>query len=411
MSFADEPAPSHGLRVAYLTSRYPATSHTFIHREVGALRAIGVCVDTFSVRPPSAPELQCERLHEEWLSTFTLLQQPLYRFVTAHISTIATRPLSYLRTFWTALEHREPGLGGLFRGLAHFVESVLLARVLVRRRITRLHNHFANSGATVGYLAAQLVGLRWSFTIHGISETDYPAGLMLARKINAADFVACASYFGRAQAMRLVSPAHWDKLHVVRCGLSMEMLPPLKPKRNRATKRLICVGRLSPEKGHAGLLQAFSAAAKELGPLELVIIGDGPESQRLRALSTELGVSNMVHFAGRCGEQLTLEQIRDADILVLPSFMEGLPIVLLEALALGTPVIASRVAGIPELIEHCKTGLLFTPSRWDELKEMIQLLLRDEALAKRLSGAGRSVVASEFRLENSAKRLRELLSA
>ena len=107
----------------------------------------------------------------------------------------------------------------------YFAEALVLARELRRRKIGRLHNHFANAGAIVGYLAAGLLRIPWSFTMHGISETDYPAGLLLAKKIQAAEFVACVSYFGRAQAMRLVAPDQWPKLHVVRCGLALDRLP------------------------------------------------------------------------------------------------------------------------------------------------------------------------------------------
>ena len=210
------------MRLAYLTSQYPATSHTFISREVAALRTLGLRLDTFSIRPPSALELKDEAVADESRDTFTVLKQPATTFIAAHAATLASWPLAYFRTFGLALRHRPPGLRGLGLSLAHFAEAILLARALKRRGITRLHNHFANSGATVGLLATRLLGLPWSFTMHGISETDYPAGLLLGRKIEAADFVACVSFFGRAQAMRLVDPEQWPKLHVVRCGLPME---------------------------------------------------------------------------------------------------------------------------------------------------------------------------------------------
>src|SRR4029079_3715465 len=109
--------------------------------------------------------------------------------------------------------------------------------------------------------ATRLLGIGWSFTMHGISETDYPAGLMLGRKIEAAEFVACVSFFGRAQGMRLVAPEHWEKMHVVRCGLPFDRLP-RSGRRDSEAKTIICVGRLSPEKGQAGLLRAFSGLHK-----------------------------------------------------------------------------------------------------------------------------------------------------
>jgi glycosyltransferase involved in cell wall biosynthesis len=290
--------------------------------------------------------------------------------------------------------------------MAHFAEAVVLSQELRRRGISRLHNHFANSGATVGYPAASLLGLPWSFTMHGISETDYPAGLMLGRKIGAAEFVACVSYFGRAQAMRLVTPEHWAKLHVVRCGMPMANLP--AHAREGSATRFICVGRLSREKGQAGLLEAFASMCRDHRNVELRFVGDGPERDQLRARADELGIADRVSFAGRLGEQDTLEQIAGADILVLPSFMEGLPIVLMEAMAIGTPVIASRVAGIPELVEDGKSGLLFTPSDWRALSECMRRLVSDEPLRETLARAGRTAVASEFDIKRSANRMRDL---
>src|SRR3954447_4989852 len=397
------------LWIGYLTSQYPATSHTFISREVAALRGLGVALDTFSIRLPTSAELKDDAIAAESRDTFTVLQLPETRIVGAQLATLLTDPIGYFRTLGLALGHRPPGLRGLGLSLAHFAESVVLARELRRRGITRLHNHFANSAATVGFLVTRMLRMPWSFTMHGISETDYPAGLLLGRKIEAAEFVACVSYFGRAQAMRLVTPDHWSKLHVVRCGLPLSELPKHAPPRR--AKSLIAVGRLSPEKGQAGLLEAFAEVSRDHDALQLVLVGDGPEAERLRAQAGELGIAERVRFAGRLSEQDTLRQIAAADILVLRTFMEGLPIVLMEAMAMGTAVIASRVAGIPELVEDDQNGLLFTPSNWDELASCIRRLVDDDALREKFAGWGRTKVAAEFDIERSAERLRELLAS
>jgi glycosyltransferase involved in cell wall biosynthesis len=294
-------------------------------------------------------------------------------------------------------------------GIAHFAESVLLARELRKRGTTHLHNHFANSAATVGLLASRLLGLRWSFTMHGISETDYPAGLMLGRKIEAADLVVCVSWFGRAQGMRLVDQREWEKMHVVRCGLPFDRIPLKSPA--AVKKTIICVGRLSPEKGQAGLLRAFAKVRSSHPELELRLVGDGPERGALEALAEELGVSSAVTFAGRLPEEETLTEIARSDLLVLPSFMEGLPIVLMEAMAVGVPVIASRVAGIPELVEDGATGLLFTPSNWDELASGIDRLLGDGTLQANLAERAKAKVATEFDTRKSATQLARLFTS
>lgn len=246
--------------------------------------------------------------------------------------------------------------------------------------------------------------------MHGISETDYPAGLMLGRKIEAADLVVCVSWFGRAQGMRLVDPLEWEKMHVVRCGLPFDRIP-LKSPAAAGKKTIVCVGRLSPEKGQAGLFHAFAKVRPSHPELKLRLVGDGPERSALESLAKELGVSSAVTFAGRLPEEETLAEIARSDLLVLPSFMEGLPIVLMEAMAVGVPVIASRVAGIPELVEDGKTGLLFTPSNWDELASAIDRLFGDETLQTRLAERAKAKVAAEFDTRKSAAELARLFTS
>jgi glycosyltransferase involved in cell wall biosynthesis len=173
-------------------------------------------------------------------------------------------------------------------------------------------------------------------------------------------------------------------------------------------KRIISVGRLSPEKGQAGLIEAFASVASEFKDAELVFVGDGPAAQDLRVRAAGTAVADRISFLGRLGEEETLEQIAGSEILVLSSFMEGLPIVLLEAMAVGTAVIATRVAGIPELVEDAKSGLLFTPSKWDELAACLRRLLQDKTFRGELAENGRQAIATEFNIKRSAQDLRTL---
>jgi glycosyltransferase involved in cell wall biosynthesis len=394
------------LRLAYLTSQYPATSHTFIRREVSALRIAGLDLQTFSVRAPGTAELKSAIDQREAAQTFTLLGQSPVAFARAHLGELLQRPGRYIRTLLLALRHRAPGVKPALLSLAHFTEAILLAAELRRRGIDHLHNHFANSGATVGLLASRQANIRWSFTIHGISEFDYPAGLLLGEKITAASFIACVSYFGRAQAYRLVDSQEWDKLTVVRCGLELDQLPEAEPGAE-TRMRMILVGRLSAEKGIAGLLEALAMLEPAQRP-ELTIVGDGPLRAELDALVARLALDDNVAFLGRLPEAETLAAIARSDALVLPSFMEGLPIVLMEAMALGKPVIATRVAGIPELVSDGENGLLFTPSNWPELAEKIARLATDLLLQQRLGTAGQATIAAKFDIKQSAEILLRL---
>ena len=385
------------MRIAYLVSQYPAPSHTFIRREIEALRARGLDIRTFSVRRPSEVERALDGDTAAYDETTYLLPMSLERLLAAHAAALGTRPIAYLSVLRLALGHRAPGAKALLWSLFHFMEAIVLAHALRRDGTDHLHNHFANAGANVGLLASRYLDLPWSLTLHGISETDYPAGLLLARKIAAARFVACVSWFGRAQAMRITPVEHWPKLSIVRCGLALAEMPTAKlPKSSGGEHRIVCVGRLSPEKGHFGLLDALAALRANGVRARLVLVGDGPERERIERHSAQLKLDDMVVFKGRLGERDTLAEIATATILVLPSFMEGLPIVLMEAMALGVPVVASRVAGVPELIEDGVEGFLFRPSDWTDLAEKMTRLLTDDGLRDRMKLAARAKIKDEF---------------
>lgn len=393
------------MRIAYLVTEYPAASHTFIRREVNALRARGISIATFSVRRPAPETVVSIRDRMSVEDTWYILPPSLISLATAHSTGLFGSPLRYFRALCASFRHRVPGLRGLAFSLIYFAEAIILAHELQRRRIDHLHTHFANSGGIVGFLASHYLQLSWSFTLHGISETDYPAGVLLSAKIEAARFVACASYFGRAQAMRVVSSEHWSKIFVVRCALDLTDIPSRISHGPNVRPRLISVGRLSPEKGHIGLLEALAKVRASGVDADLAIVGDGPERARIEKVIDSLNLRANVVLKGRLDEQATLLQIASADILVLPSFMEGLPVVLMEAMALGLPVIASRVAGIPELVTDNENGLLFCPTDWDELAEKLNRLVADSELRQRLGRAGRSKIEEVFEINRAVEPL------
>lgn len=395
-------------RIGYLTSQYPAPSHTFIRREIAQLRSMNHDITSYSIRRPVSG-LESPRDVAAQDETYYVLQAGLFAYASAHVRAVITRPVRYFSTLFKAMGHRVPGARAFVWSVFHFAESIVLAERLERDGITHLHNHFANSAATVGMLAAGFNDISWSLTLHGISETDYPAGLLLARKIKAANFVSCVSWFGRAQAMRIVPVDQWDKFHTIRCGIALDELPPAATeKSNRRRKQIICVARLSSEKGHPGLLQAFAGLIQDGHDAELVLVGDGPEQDAIRATSERLSVVDRVRFAGRLSEVDTLTEIADSDVLVLPSFMEGLPVVLMEGMALGIPVVASRVAGVPELIDHEHSGLLFDPADWDGLQSALASSLGNEGEALERATRAREKIKREFDIQIAVAALPQL---
>lgn len=387
------------MKVAYLTSQYPATSHTFIRREVEALRRAGVEVSTFSIREPSGEEQADPENVSAFQSTTYILPPRVSRLWGSHWRCFFQHPVRYLLTLREALRHRVPGLFSGFYSLFYFSEAMILANGLDKQQIRHLHNHFANASATVGYLATLYLGIDFSLTLHGISEFDYPAGLLLRTKLQHARFVACVSHFGRAQAMRMTSPQEWSKMVIVRCGIDTTRFAPDADAPENPRPRLLHVGRLSAEKGQAGLIAAFAEVRQRGVDAELRIIGEGPLEAALRQQVLELGLTDHCVFLGRQGEQGVLDELRKADAFVIASFMEGLPVVLMEALACQVPVIAPRVAGIPELVVHDQTGLLFTPGDWSDLGDQIHLLLSDGARRQRLALEGRQRTLRDFDID------------
>jgi colanic acid/amylovoran biosynthesis glycosyltransferase len=395
-------------RIAYLISEYPKPSHTFIRREIAALRRVGVDIVPFSIRPTlQTLTTELERAARD--ETQAVLGRSPLSYVAAILGAFLRRPGRTWSTLRLALRHRAPGAKGMLWTLFYFVEAIFLTGLLRQAGATRLHNHFGQGGATVGMLAAHFNDIPWSLTLHGVSETDYPAGLLLGEKIARADFVACASWFMRAQGMRVAQPAHWGKLHVVRCGVDLAALPQPQSGGDEPV-RFICVARLSPEKWHRGLLEAFAVVRKKTPGARLIIVGDGPLRPELEELVAALGVQEAVIFHGALDEAATLVAVAGADVLVLPSLLEGLPVSLMEAMALGKPVISSNVAGIPELVRDGRNGLLFPPSESGALAQHMITLATDRPLRERLGAAGKITVAEEFAIDTAVKPLFALLA-
>jgi glycosyltransferase involved in cell wall biosynthesis len=206
------------------------------------------------------------------------------------------------------------------------------------------------------------------------------------------------SHFGKAQAMRITPPGDWSKFHLVRCGLELDALPPVTgdAQQPQPGGTIICVGRLSPEKAQSGLIDAFATLAARHPGWRLVLVGDGPDRQALEQQVERSGLGDRVEFVGRLPERATLVAIARSDLLVLPSFMEGLPVVLMEAMALGVPVVSSNVAGIPELIDHGTTGLLFPASDWNALSAAIERMITDPAQGRQMAAMAKQRIAAEF---------------
>lgn len=402
------------MKVGYVVSKYPAISHTFIQREVLALRERGVEVETFSIRRTPTQELLSDTDHDEASRTWSVLPVSLKRVVATHAAEFIASPLLYLKTLRFAVAHRPAGFKNFKKSVCYFAEAVLLAVQCRHQQIERLHAHFVNSGGEVALIASRHLNIPWSCTLHGLSDYGNPAANQLSKKIAAAEAVVCVSDYGRSQAMLSSSPDQWNKLHVVRCGLSNDSFVATNTSTQdsgSATLRLLTVGRLAPEKAHAGLLQAIATATNAGAKVHLSIIGDGPLRTDLERQTKELGLSECITFLGAQPPSVVRKHIGQSDVNVMSSLMEGLPVALMESQAQCRPVIAPSVAGIPELVRHNENGWLFTASRWDELAQcIIEAASMERPQLQNLGAAGRDRVAQLHSIDASAKTLALLFS-
>jgi glycosyltransferase involved in cell wall biosynthesis len=408
-------------RVAYLVSAFPAVSHTFIARELDALRARGVDVVTMSIRKTPADQLLSDADRRAADETFSVFPLRKLRFVAAHLRAALTRPGRYVSTLRLALAMSPGGARANLWQLFYFAESILVWSQCRRRRVRHIHAHFANVASAVALLAAEFGapdGFAWSYTMHGYTEFDEVRRYALAEKTRRAAFVACISDFCRSQLLKLVEPEYWDKLVVVHCGLDAREVRALPGRAEapaaaeaRRPLRLLFVGRLVPEKGVLVLLWALATLRDRGVEVDAVLVGDGPYRDALEREARRLGVAEQVSFTGALTGAAIAPQYREADVFCLPSFAEGLPVVLMEAMANELPVITSRLAGIAELVDHDENGLLLPPARDDVIVEALERLAADPALRARWGRSGCERVLRDFDVERSAEQLEGLFGS
>ncbi len=392
--------------IAYLTGEYPRATDTFIQREVAALRALGLKVETCSVRRTGPAHMVGPEQHTEAARTFYLLGATANpaRSLAAHAAAL-TRPGRYLRALALAWRSAPRGLRGRLYNLIYFAEAAVLARHLRVRGITHLHNHIAKSSCTVAMLASTLSGIPYSFTLHGPDIFFAPEHWRLDEKIARAKFVVCISQFCRSQAMLFSRPADWEKLHVVHCGIHPARYG---PGAGRTGDQLLFVGRLAAVKGVPVLLDALAAVRKIRPDLHLTLIGDGPDRAALEARVREMGLADAVTFAGYKAQDEVATTLQSVDALVLPSFAEGVPVVLMEGMAAGLPVVATQVGGVGELVTHSETGLLVPPGDSEALAAALLHLMEDGEARRRMGRAGRKKVVTDFDVGQEAARLAAL---
>ena len=394
------------MKIAYLTNQYPKVSHSFIRREITSLEAQGFEVMRYSVRkspdnlvdpldmaevPKTKIILAAGGLAMLWAVTCVKLRHPIGWFKAC---------LEVFRIGWRSER-------GLLVHLIYLMEAAVLYRWTKKDKVQHVHVHFGTNPTTVAMLCKMLGGPTFSFTAHGPEEFDKPIMIHLNRKIVEAEFVVAISSFGRSQLYRWCHHEEWPKIKEVHCGVNAKFLEtPLRP--IQESKKMVCVGRLCEQKGQLLLVQAARRLRDERQGCELILAGDGEMRHEVEELIKRYRLEDCVTITGWQSTEEIVELIEMSRAMVLPSFGEGLPVVIMEALALGRPVISTYVAGIPELVNE-KNGWLIPAGDVGELaRAMREALGADDLKLEEMGRQGRRIVAEKHDAMQEARRLANL---
>jgi glycosyltransferase involved in cell wall biosynthesis len=395
------------LRLGYLVSQYPTATHTFVLREIRHLRRQGVAVHAVSVRPPerAAAELPEEEREEARLTRY-VLGRGWGAVLGENLRHAVTHPGRYARGLALAARRAGPDARRLASYLAYWLEAVVAGRALTAAGVRHVHTHFSS---TVAQFLPTVADLTWSATLHGPDEFADVVGFNLADKAREARLLVAISHHAASQIMRAAPPEHWAHIAIAPLGIDPGRYAPRTPPGARARAELVCVARLAPVKGQLVLLDAVAELVRGGRDVHLRLVGDGPSRAMLEARVAELGLGGQVTFAGWRTQDEVRGYLADADAFVLSSFAEGVPVVLMEAMAMEVPCVATHVNGVPELIRDGCDGLLVPPADARAVADAVRRLLDDPDGARALGASGRRRVQERYDLATNVDRLAALL--
>jgi colanic acid/amylovoran biosynthesis glycosyltransferase len=397
-------------RVAYVVSEYPKVSHSFIRREILALERCGWRILRVAMRGWDSILVDPSDIQERDKTLF-VLKGGMLPLAGATIRALVTAPGRFFAALSLAVQMMHHSDRPFVWHLIYLAEACWMLPHLKRRQIDHLHAHFGTNPAEVAMLASVLIGGTYSLTVHGPEEFDRAPSIHLREKMRRAELVVAISSFGRSQLFRIADQESWEKIKVVHCGIDRTFSDETG-RYASSTKRLVCVGRLCEQKGQLLLVRAAALLAAEGRAFELVLVGDGEHRSMIEALIARLGLASHVRITGWASADQVKSEMLAARALILPSFAEGLPVVLMEAMALGRPVLTTYVAGIPELVIDGETGWLFPAGSIDDMLAAMRACLDSpEEKLERMGQAGRIRALERHDIDGQVARLSDLLAS
>ncbi|NOS75333.1 MAG: glycosyltransferase family 4 protein [Methyloglobulus sp.] len=398
------------MKLAYFVNQYPKVSHSFIRREILALERLGYSVERFALRTDKDELVDPLDQSELPKTRYILAEHPL-KIASAFTKTFCSSPQLFLKSLKVAIKLGLRSDRGLIRHIVYLIEACVLLQWEKTTGIEHIHAHFGTNSTAVVMLAQLLGGVGYSFTVHGPEEFDKPEFIHLAEKIRHSRFVVAISSYGRSQLFRWLPASEWHKVKIVRCGLDAAFLAQKATKIPKASRQLLCIGRLCEQKGQLLLLDAMKQLHDEGISCKLILAGDGPMRKDVENRIAAYQLDNVVEITGWISSEQVKSLLITSRGMVLPSFAEGLPVVIMEALALRRPVISTYVAGIPELIQHGKNGWLVPPGDVGSLKTAMQELLNtSDADLETMGEQGFNAVFAQHDIEKEAGKLAALFT-
>ncbi len=387
------------MKIAYVLNTYPSPSHSFIRREIVALEK-HMDVARIAMRRPGGTDPDPQNRTEADKTTFVLERGKAKLMATA-LGQALRRPVAMAKAVRLALSC---GLtaGEKLRHLLYLAEACTVVRLCEVADADHIHAHFGTNASAIAMLASALSDLPYSFTVHGPEEFDRQESLSLGVKTSRAAFAATVSSYGRSQLMRWTDRHDWPRIKVVHCGIvpakHADSTP--VPRVENGALRLLCIGRFVEQKGHGILVEALARCVADQPGVSVTFLGDGPMRGDLEAAVAEAGLQDNVRFAGWVNQDTVRRMLDDSHGLVLPSFAEGLPMVVMEAMASARPVIATRIAGIPELVKDGESGLLVPAGDAAALADAMLALSRlPDGELRRMGAAARARVIARHDID------------
>ena len=398
------------MTVAYVLNTYPQPSHSFIRREVRALERRGVDVTRLAMRPFDGLLVDAGD-KQEAKATDYVLAAGMAAMIWSVFLVGLRAPLRIYRALALALRVGHKSEAGLIKHLIYFLEAAFVARRVIEKRIDRLHAHFGTNSTTVAMLASEMTGKPFSFTVHGPEEFDKPAAIALPTKLRRAEFTVAISSYGRSQLCRLVEHGYWSRIKVVHCGIEPQHYDTARPLPTTRPVTMVNIGRFSEQKGQLLLIEAMAEVARRGVDARLVLVGDGELRRPIERAISLAGIGDRVTLTGWLDESGVRRELESAHALVLPSFAEGLPMVVMEAMVTARPVIATWIAGVPELVQDGRTGWMVPAGDVGALVDAItELATASDDKLRRMGTTGRARVLMRHNIDVEAGKLAALFA-